>query len=90
MSRVCLRALATFIVLAAGVFPSMLRAESRVPSRAAPARGSPDGGSPAPDAGRLGAALTREDAEVVDNLELLEHMEESEQLDLLLELSRDD
>lgn len=40
----------------------------------------------APDAGS--AALSEEDQEVVQNLELLEHLQESEELDTLLQLSQ--
>ncbi len=42
-----------------------------------------DGGTPA----RAAAALSAEDREVVDNLELLENLDASSDLDLLLELS---
>ncbi len=43
-----------------------------------------DGGSPS---GAATAALSAEDREVVDNLELLENLDTSSDLDLLLELS---
>lgn len=49
-----------------------------------------DGGGPLPvsahDAGRTAAGLSAEDLEVVENLELLEHLPESDVLDLLLPL----
>ncbi len=46
-------------------------------------RGTHDGGSVPP-------GLSPEDLEVVQNLELLQHYDETQSLDLLLELSRDE
>lgn len=46
--------------------------------------------SPAPDAGvRAPEARSAEDEEVVRNLDLLEHLAETQALDLLLELEQD-
>lgn len=58
---------------------------------------SPDGGRPAPAVARDGRAdggnpvahLGDDDREVIENLDLLEHLDESRDLDLLVELSKE-
>jgi len=59
-------------------------------------KASADGGRPPaaardgrPDAGTVANAADN-DAEVIENLELLEHLDESRDLDLLLELSKEE
>jgi hypothetical protein len=72
------------IVLAVGLYAGTAAAEDRAPpppparsSERAPAReGKPE--------------LSAEDREVVDNLELLESLDEAEDLELLMELSKEE
>jgi hypothetical protein len=61
----------------------------------APRAGSPDANTVAPrrpqkhsDAGTGAAPLSDEDREVLENLELLQHLDDWRDLDLLLELSK--
>lgn len=59
---------------------------------------SADGGRPSPaasrearpDGGNASTLVADDDAEVIENLELLQHLDESRDFDLLLELSREE
>ena len=54
---------------------------------AASARGGSDGGVSVPDASTARPAMSEEDREVVENLELLQSLEETSELEVLLELA---
>ncbi|MFL5344873.1 MAG: hypothetical protein ACJ8AT_08765 [Hyalangium sp.] len=74
------------ILLAAGLWAGTASAaEDRTQAPPPPSRNT-EPARPRPDAARLSA----EDKEVVENLELLESMEAAQDLDMLMELSKED
>jgi hypothetical protein len=88
-SWAALATLCSALVLAAAAPAAQPAPAARPPDAGAPARAR-DAGPPLSAALRDGGTATlplgAEDLEVVENLELLEHLQESEVLDLLLPL----
>ena len=76
-----------FILLAASLYAGTAAAEDRHPKPPPP---SPPRSTEPAQPKPADAKLSPEDREVVDNLELLEGMDAAQDLDLLMELSKDD